>query len=188
MVQELRRKGIHLFGLLVPIVYIFVETRAAVVAVGVLVVVALLIELVKAVLPSFSIIFLRVLTPLLRSHERDGAITGATYYLIGSFLSIVLFPKFLAIICILFMIFGDMSAALIGKQWGRTRLFTRKTLEGSVACFMVCVFIALVKFNPVVAIVGALAATLVELLPTGLDDNLTMPLLSGVVMEFTLNI
>jgi dolichol kinase len=39
------------------------------------------------------------------------------------------------------------------------------------------------KFHPAVAITGAVVATLIELLPIGLDDNLTMPLISGLVME-----
>ncbi|MDE0299800.1 MAG: SEC59/DGK1/VTE5 family protein [Candidatus Poribacteria bacterium] len=182
MALELRRKSIHLIGLIVPIVYIFIERHQAVIAVGILVIGALVMELLKAVWPSFSVVFYRVFTPMLRTHERNGAITGATYFLVGAFLPILLFPKILAIVCILFMILGDMAAALIGKKWGRTKLFPRKSLEGSLACFLVCVLIAIVKLNPAVAIIGALAATVVEVLPIKLDDNLTMPLLSGLAM------
>ena len=188
MALELRRKSVHLVGLIVPICYIFIDKRQAAIAVGILVLIALLIELLKAVLPPFRDLFYQVFTPVLRSNERKGAITGATYYLIGAFLPILIFPKILAIVCIFFMILGDMAAALIGKKWGRTKLFPQKSLEGSMACFLVCVLIALVKFNPVVAIVGALAATVVEVLPIKLDDNLTMPLLSGLAMYLVLGV
>ena len=82
------------------------------------------------------------------------------------------------------MILGDMSAALVGKMWGRTKLLGKKSLEGSAACFVVCVLIALVKLNPVIAIIGALVATIVELIPFPIDDNLTVPLVSGAVMHF----
>ena len=99
MAQELRRKSIHLFGLIVPIIYILIEKRPAVIAVGILVLIALLIELLKTVSPSFSDVFFRIFTPLLRSHERKGAMTGATYYLIGAFVSILLFPKLLSVGC-----------------------------------------------------------------------------------------
>ena len=186
MALELRRKGVHLIGLFVPISYIFIDRYQAIIAVGVLVFVALAIEMLKVLWPSFRVVFYQVFTPLLRSHERNGAITGATYYLIGAFLPILLFPKILAIVCIFFMILGDVAAALIGKKWGRTKLFPRKSLEGSLACFLVCILIALVKFNPAVAIIGALVATVVEVLPTKLDDNLTMPLLSGLAMYLVL--
>jgi len=187
MAHELRRKSMHLVGLIVPIIYILIEKHPAVIVVGALMLIALLIELLKAVWPLFSDVFIRIFTPLLRSHEQMGAMTGATYYLIGAFLCILLFPKLLAIVCIFFMILGDMSAALIGKQWGRTKLLSHKSLEGSLACFVVCVLIALVKFNPVVALIGALVATIVELLPIRLDDNLTMPLLSGLSMQLVLS-
>ena len=186
MALELRRKGVHLAGLFVPISYIFIDRYQAIIAVGILVFVALTIELLKVLWPSFRAVFYQVFTPLLRSHERNGAITGATYYLIGAFLPILLFPKILAIVCIFFMILGDVAAALIGKKWGRTKLFPRKSLEGSLACFLVCILIALVKFNPAVAIIGAVVATVVEVLPTKLDDNLTMPLLSGLAMYLVL--
>ena len=186
MALELRRKSVHLVGLIVPICYIFIDRRQAAIVVGILVLIALLIELLKTLWPPFRDLFYRAFAPVLRSHERKGAITGATYYLIGAFLPILLFPKILAIVCISFMILGDMAAALIGKKWGRTKLFPRKSLEGSLACFFVCVLIALVKFNPTVAIIGALVATVVELLPTKLDDNLTMPLLSGLAMYLVL--
>ena len=187
MALELRRKSVHLIGLIVPIFYIFIDRYQAVIAVGILVFIALLIELFKTLWPSFRVAFYQVFTPLLRSHERSGAITGATYFLIGVFLPILLFPKILAIVCIFFMILGDMAAALIGKKWGRTKLFSRKSLEGSLACFLVCILIALVKFNPAVAIIGALVATVVEVIPTKLDDNLTMPLLSGLAMYLVLS-
>lgn len=187
MALELRRKSVHLIGLIVPIFYIFIERHQAIIAVGVLVFIALLIELLKTLWSSFRVVFYEAFTPLLRSHERNGAVTGATYFLIGIFLPILLFPKILAIVCIFFMILGDMAAALIGKKWGRTKLFSRKSLEGSLACFLVCILIALVKFNPVVAAIGALVATMVEVLPTKLDDNLTMPLLSGLAMYLVLS-
>ncbi|MCH8291102.1 hypothetical protein IH992_08405 [Candidatus Poribacteria bacterium] len=187
MAQELRRKSIHLFGLLVPIIYSFVEKPTALIIVGLLTLIALLIELLKTLLPPFRDLFFRILSPMLRSHERRGGVTGATYYFIGSFLCILIFNKNLAIVCLCFLILGDLFAALIGKQWGRTKLIAKKSLEGSLACFVVCALIALMKYHPVIALAGALAATLVELFPTGLDDNLTMPLASGLVMQLIIN-
>ncbi len=184
MAQELRRKSIHLLGLAVPIGYAFTTRQTTLIIVGFLVAVALLVELLKVLSPAFRNLFVRMFSPMLRSRERKGEFTGATYYLIGSFLCILFFDKTLAIVCLCFLTLGDLFAAVIGKQWGRIKLFSRKSLEGSLACFIVCALIALLmKFHPAVAITGAVVATLIELLPIGLDDNLTMPLISGLVME-----
>ena len=188
MAQELRRKSIHLLGLVFPILYVFTTRHTAIIAVGALLAIAIGVELLKVLLPAFRGIFNRIFSPMLRSQERRGGFTGATYYLIGSFLCILLFDKTLAIVCLCFLTLGDLVAALIGKQWGRIKLFARKSLEGSLACFVVCTGIALlIGLHPIVAIVGALVATLIELLPTGVDDNVTIPLISGLAMHLLIN-
>lgn len=184
MARELRRKSIHLLGLVVPILYFFTSRDLIIIGVGALLTLALAAELLKGVVPGVRVIFLRIFSPILRSQEQKGGLTGATYFLIGSFLCILLFDKTLAIVCLCFLTLGDLCAALIGKQWGRIKLFSRKSLEGSLACFVVCTAAALViGLHPVVAIAGALVATLIELLPVGVNDNVTIPLISGLAMH-----
>ena len=188
MARELRRKSIHLLGLVLPILYVFTTRHTATIAVGALLAIALGVELLKAFVPTFRVMFMRIFSPMLRSQERRGALTGATYYLTGSFLCILLFDKTLAIVCLCFLTLGDLFAALIGKQWGRIKLFSRKSLEGSLACFIVCTTVALlIGLHPVVAIVGAFVATLIELLPIGVDDNVTIPLISGLAMHLLIS-
>ena len=188
MARELRRKSIHLLGLVVPILYFFTSRDLAIIGVGGLVMLALATELLKGVIPAFRAIFLRIFSPILRSQEQKGGLTGATYFLIGSFLCILLFDKTLAIVCLCFLTLGDLCAALIGKQWGRIKLFSRKSLEGSLACFVVCTAAALlIGLHPVIAIAGALVATLIELLPIGVDDNVTIPIISGLAMHLLIS-
>lgn len=184
MIGELLRKSIHLSGLILPVIYLFLDKPTMLVLMGILTGFALAVELMKWLFPPFGEFFFQIFASLLRTHERKGAITGATYYLISAFLCIFLFAKTLAIVCIFFMILGDMAAALVGKKWGRTKLLGSKSLEGSAACFIVCVAIALVQLNPIIAIIGAFVATIVELIPVPIDDNLTVPLVSGAVMHF----
>ena len=184
MIEELRRKSIHFSGLILPLVYyLFMDRSTMLLIVGVLTGIALVIELAKAVSVRFRTFFSQLFTPFLRQHERKGAMTGATYYLISTLLCILFFDKTLAVVCLFFMVLGDMVAALVGKMWGRTKLIGNKSLEGSAACFVVCTAIALIEFDPIISITGALVATVVELLPLQIDDNLTVPLISGGVMH-----
>lgn len=188
MARELRRKSIHLLGLVVPILYFFTSRDLIIIGVGALLTLALAAELLKGVVPGVRVIFLRIFSPILRSQEQKGGLTGSTYFLIGSFLCILFFDKTLAIVCLCFLTLGDLCAALIGKQWGRIKLFSRKSLEGSLACFVVCTAAALlIGLHPVVAIAGALVATLIELLPIGVDDNVTIPLISGLAMHLLIS-
>ena len=184
MLSELLRKSIHLSGLILPVIYFFLDKPTMLILVGVATGIAITIELMKWLSPRFGDFFFQIFAPMLRIHERRGAMTGATYYVISTFLCILFFTKTLAIVCIFFMVLGDLVAALVGKKWGRIKLIGTKSLEGSAACFVVCTVIALVKLHPVIAIVGALVATIVEMLPVPIDDNLTVPLVSGAVMHF----
>jgi dolichol kinase len=65
-----------------------------------------------------------------------------------------------------------------------------KTLEGSIACFVVCYGLTLIIPGPnlpfPVGLVGALVATVFELLPIPLDDNFRIPLSAGFAMELLL--
>ena len=85
MIAELLRKSIHLSGLILPVIYIFLDKPTMLVLMGILTGFALTVELVKWLSPSFGEFFFQIFASLLRTHERKGAITGATYYLISAF-------------------------------------------------------------------------------------------------------
>jgi len=187
MFAELLRKSTHLLGLFMPILYFFLDRSKMLVIIGSFTCIALCVELAKWLFPPFRNLFFRYLSILLRSHEKKGAITGATYYIAATLISIFAFEKSVAIACLFFIGLGDTAAALVGGQWGKTKLIGKKSLEGSVACFAVCGITALFLIKPIVGLVGAFVATLVELLPLRINDNLTVPLISGGVMQLMIN-
>ena len=187
MIKELLRKSTHLSGLVLPILYIFLDKHDMLLIVGGITGIAIVVELLKWLYSPFGELFFRYFKPLLRSHERKGAITGATYFIASNFLCIFFFEKNIAIVCIFFMVLGDTAAALVGTRWGRIKLIGKKSLEGSAACFVVCGVIALFWLNPIIGLTGAFVATLVELLPLRIDDNFTVPLISGTVMQLMIN-
>ena len=88
---------------------------------------------------------------------------------------------------IIFLVLGDMAAALIGVSFGgevaslKLGREGKKSVEGSLAMFCVCFLVAMVFFWDVqlseyAAVVAAATATLTELYePLLLDDNLTIP-------------
>jgi glycerol-3-phosphate acyltransferase PlsY len=84
-----------------------------------------------------------------------------------------------------FLILGDAAAAIVGRAVGRVRIFG-KSLEGSLACFAACLLVAWVypgdPFTWRMMLGGALAATLFELFPIPLDDNMRISLSAGFAM------
>ena len=93
----------------------------------------------------------------------------------------------MAVVALLFLSVGDPLAALVGSRYGRVKVWA-KTLEGTLAFLVVSLVIAAVfrlttqveTYWPLA--VGAAVATVVEMLPLPIDDNLLPPLMSGAVM------
>ena len=189
LASELKRKTIHLASFAIPLAYYLTPDtwlRSWERALLALVILSLAIEVFRLNHPRTRHVFRHFFGELLRNHE-EASLLGSTYMLIGFLLTIHLFPKPIACLALAFLIIGDTVAAIVGKSIGRTRLFG-KTVEGSVACFAVCYGMTLlVPEIPVpVGLVGALVATVFELLPIPLDDNFRIPLSAGFAMELLL--
>jgi glycerol-3-phosphate acyltransferase PlsY len=126
--------------------------------------------------------FLRLFRSLIRPHEEEHLL-GSTHYMIAALLSVVVFDHMVAIAALGFLVLGDAAAAIVGKRFGRS-LYFGKSLHGSAACFVVCLAVGIPLLGSAgLAVIGALAATLAEALPSPLDDNLRVPIFSGIVMQ-----
>lgn len=185
--REIKRKSIHLFSSVIPVGYYFVPPEKCLkvkLFLSVCSLIVLLIELLRFQNRTAKTIFLTIGRSLIRYHEIS-AITGATYLLISATLTILLFDKEIAVAALSFLTIGDTIAALIGKNYGKIKIFD-KSLEGSLSFFITCLIIILVipDFPISAGIIGAVVAVIIELLPIPLDDNLRIPISSGLVMQW----
>ena len=186
MRQELFRKAIHLFtNSLIPLAYLFLNIPRIWMAILICIasVVFVMIDFRRTRSGWLSKIFGKLFNGMLRSHELEGKLTGASYVLIGSFISIAIFPKEIAVLALLFTAIGDSAAALYGRKFGKLRIWN-KTLEGSIAGLIACLIITLFfpQIPNIIKFSGAFAAMFIELLPIKIDDNLRIPLFAGFVM------
>jgi dolichol kinase len=181
--NELKRKGFHFLSAGIPLGYYLTDYRTALWVIGGLLGLAILVEYARLSHSAVNVWFHKFFGKMLRGTESDHY-SAATYLLISSFLVIMVFHKDIAILCLLFLVFGDGAAAIIGRRFGRTRLFD-KSLEGTLAFLIVCIGIGFFFAHIPLAIrlAGALSAAIVELLPLRASDNLRIPIMSGSVME-----
>ena len=112
--------------------------------------------------------------------------SSMTLFLIAAFITILLFEKYIAITALTFLIFGDLFSKIFGLAFGKRKLF-KKSLEGTLA-YMGSVLIfgfilyTIFDISPLLLLIGGAAAAFAEVAPLKLNDNFTVPLISGVAM------
>jgi dolichol kinase len=113
--------------------------------------------------------------------------TAPIFFAIGIMLALVLFPSPFNYTSVVILTFGDGFATIFGKKMGRTVIpFNKgKRLEGSVLGFTCAFFGALVFVSPLKALIGAIVGMVVEILPLPINDNLMIPLVSGLFLTLT---
>ncbi len=186
--RELARKAFHLLSLVYLGAYLALGRARSLWAVGAMVVVSTMVEVVRLRTPALNARLLALFGSIPRAAEAH-RMSGIVWTSLGCWLAIALFGHRPAVVtaAVLYLALGDAAAAVTGKRFGRTSLARwtgrPKSLEGSLACMGACLLLgwAAGVRGPALA-AGALAATLIELFPPPPDDNLWMPVGSGLVL------
>jgi dolichol kinase len=154
---------------------------------------SLLVEALRLKVPSFNAKIVRFWGPIMRSSEVD-RLTGVPYYISAAILSIAIFPRPIAVLSILYLACGDPVASLVGILYGdrSIRIGQGKsligTLAGALACAIVTfIFLANMMHLPdrhliALTLIGGVAGGAAELLPLDVDDNFSIPIVSGFVL------
>jgi len=184
---ELYRKLIHLASSIIPLSYLYLFPDRALMAVLLSIVVVLSFILDHDDIQKINWIkniFTKYLNPLMRKSEINGRLTGATWLFISSFITVLIFPMDIAVYALLIMTVSDAVAALVGLYFGKRKIFN-KTFEGTLAGIIVgislCFLVPTIPF--MIAVIGVITGMSVELLPLRMNDNLSIPLVSGGIMH-----
>lgn len=189
LLAEFRRKSVHLFALVIPIGYIIVPDGLARLILACCAFVAILLDLLKYYDKGFRRLFFKIFGSMLRSKEIR-RFTASSYILAAGLICAFAYSKWVMVMSMVFIILGDIAGAIFGKRFGRHKTVGKKTLEGSMAFFIAAYFGAII-FKLVVLheaawsaiFMGALTATVLEALPLGIDDNLSVPVLTGLLLQ-----
>ncbi len=197
VVASATRKDIHLGrrlvhvanGVAIATAYAWLFTHEQVVHIfGVIACVAYILDRVRIHYPELVQKIPQVNAAFFRAEEqlKESAMIP---YAIAVLLTILTFPKVIALIAIYTLAISDPLSALVGITWGRRHLVADKTIEGSLAFLGATFVVAVVALStmteaPAGSIAGAalsigLAGAILEMLPLRIDDNLTIPLLVG---------
>jgi phytol kinase len=187
-VNEIKRKLFHLFCLIYMVLYASLPRPVCLGVMAGLGLSITLLEWVRLHSPEFNQWTWQRVEGIARVWEKN-AISGVFWTWLGSFLTMIIFKRREIVLAALgFMIFGDFAAALVGKFWGRHRWpgDTTKTIEGTTAFALAATAAGWWFLPPHVVIISAVAAAALESIRLPVDDNLWIPLVSGVCLTLTL--
>lgn len=161
-----------------------------------------IVEFLRFRIPYVQKMFLSLFGSMLRKEE-SFKITGSTWIIGAAFICSLVFSKtpHISFIVLTLFVLGDAAAALVGISIGRIKI-GKKSLEGSLACFAICViiFYGILPFVPgiletwggrppfLIVFITSLVITVFELVPLKIapkliiNDNLAVPVIAGYVI------
>lgn len=211
--EEIARKLLHLFALVMPagIFYLPKLSFSWMVPsalLGALLAGSVIIEKLRLKHPVVQKMFYKVVGSMLRKEEIT-KITGSTWVIGAALICSILFrdqPAIAGMVLTLFIL-GDAVAALVGMSMGRIKI-GKKSLEGSLSCFTLCMLFFYFVFphvpmlldaykgnvSLVTALATSMAITVFELVPLKIspsltiNDNLAVPVIAGMVFRMVIQL
>jgi len=188
MANTIRRGLFHaLATLFFPVSGFFLSRAMFLGGTAAILVALLLLELLRLRFATINRWFIFFFRPVMR--EREFTTLAASIYIsLSALIAFLLFEKEVAIVAICFLAVGDPLSGILGNRFGRMRIFN-KSMEGNLTCFLSSLVVGLVlswsilDISPFVVLIGAFSAAFIQALPLPLNDNLTIPLFSGLCMS-----
>ncbi len=185
--EEIIRKFIHISsGILISFLYTISQKDMLIIGLPFLLLIILCLEALR---------FKGVISvPFLRGRE-EKKIGGHAFFILGAFISILVFPKQIAIASILILAIGDTASGIVqavkGKPFESREGYKKRIKPPEVILVMFCVSFLVAYFivnSITIAISGAIGATIadgvyIKIYGVTIDDNLTIPLYSGFLMS-----
>lgn len=152
----------------------------------------LTIEYTRLRFPKINEFAIRSMGPIMRKNEVN-RMSGTPFYIGSVLLSVMIFPKPIAVLSILFLAIGDPISSIFGISWGHKgiRFSNGKSLVGTAAgmgicCIITFFYLVFINVPPLqsvcIALAGGLAGGGAEMIPLDIDDNFSIPLVSGLAL------
>jgi dolichol kinase len=182
---EINRKIVHLVSLAIPVGVALTSKETALMVLIPLSFAFLTVDILRRYHAGTASLFEKYFIGTVLREKEKNTLMGSTYFLLASVLVILLFPTAIANASLLILVFSDTLAAWVGKAIGKIHILG-KTLEGSLAFLLSALLIVWLYpgLNRLSGSIAALGATVVELLPLHIDDNLSIPFVAGTIMFF----
>jgi dolichol kinase/phosphoserine phosphatase len=181
--NDMIRETIHASGFFVPVLAGLIGIYSVALMICVVSSLYLISELSRMNrknLPIISVITRNAVSPA----ERYEFAAAPLYFAIGILATLIIFPAPVNGAAIAIFTLGDSTASLFGGLISKKPLpFNKgKTVEGSLAGFFFAFLAGTFFVSPVLALIGAVVAMAIESLPLPINDNILIPLFTGLTL------
>ena len=189
IVKEVFRKSIHICSSLVPLLlkYAYWPIISLLIFAVVFYSVCEIFRLKGITIPFIS----KITEIAARKRDENKFVLGPVTLVLGIVMAALLLPLPAATVGIFALAFGDGTASLGGRLFGRVQIpgCHGKTVAGSLTCFF-AVFVSCFCYsqNCFISLIIALSAMVIEMLPLNDFDNLIIPGVIGTVFFYISNI
>jgi glycerol-3-phosphate acyltransferase PlsY len=179
------RVAIRPVALLFLIFYFMFSKEVALLVIGIVCICFVALDLSRFLSKQTQELLTVKVKAIFRKGE-EKKLSSMTIFLISTFIVVLLLERNIATTALVFLTFGDMYSKIFGLAYGRHKLFD-KTIEGTLAYAGAIMIFGYVVFTAIdisllVLIIGGITATFSEFLPLGMNDNFTVPIISGAAM------
>ncbi len=188
MADTVRRGLFHsLATSLFPLSAFFLSRAVFLIGAASILVALLLLEVIRLRFATVNRWFILLFRPVMRERE-FAALAASIYISLSALVTFLLFEREVAIVAMCFLAAGDPLSGIVGGRFGKMRILN-KSVEGHLTCFVSSLAVGLLlgwlilDISPVVVLVGAFSAAFIQAVPLPLNDNLTIPLFSGLCMS-----
>ena len=181
--NDVLREIIHASGFFVPVLCSFIGVPAVALMICIVVALYIISELLR--MDGKNLLFISTVTHHAASQaELYEFAATPIYFAVGILLALLLFPPPISSAAIAIFALGDSAASIFGGLVSKRPLpFNKtKTLEGSLAGFFFAFLAGSFFISPLKALVGAAVAMIVEYLPLPVNDNILVPLCTGLTL------
>jgi len=148
-------------------------------------------DISRLYVPFFNRLFTWMFRPVLRDSERH-RLSGLSALMAGTTVLVLTVPKPVGLLALLFLAVADPLASFFGIRYGKDKLIGHKSVQGTLAAFVACFFLALGYFLYmdlmrerlfIVCLLAGLIGAFSELVPIfKLDDNFVFPVVSSFLL------
>lgn len=180
--NDLVREDIHAAGFFMPVIAGFIGIPIVASIILLIAIIYTTSELFR--LDGRELPFVSTITRHAASQsELYGFAAAPLYFAAGILATLVLFPSNAGAAAIAIFCLGDSTASLFGGLISTSLPFNKgKTWEGSLAGFFFAFLAGTFFVSPLLALVGAAIAMTIEVLPLPINDNILVPIITGLAL------